>query len=184
MKLKNVTVFAALALSAAAALADPVLSFNFSDTADGSGAYSEQFHFTLAQGANFFGQVDASSSVAGNFTIGSLLLSNGSTEILFDASASGDDGFDRITDSSSSITVKGRTSYTYTRSYAWDSIFLGAGDWTVTVTGFDQDDKLGGALNLSLIDPPANVPEPQTLALSAVALAALGWAGRRRRSVR
>lgn len=183
MKLKkNLAVFAALALSAAAAAADPVLSFAFASPQDsiGTGSYSQKFTFSLTQGANFFGEVDAKSSVFGNITVGSVLLSNGTQQYLFQSSGNGT-LFDSITDSILPITKNGRTIGTdYVRSYGWDAVYLSAGDWTVTVTGTDIDSKNGGSFALSLVDPPANVPEPQTLALAAAALGALVFASRRR----
>ncbi len=176
MKLQHLVVSIGLALSGSLASAD-VAQFAFEGKPQ-TGAFSEVFHFTVVQGADFFGSLTTSSTVSGDLGITSLTISNGSTQYRYDTL---NDGFDfaSIAAGTTTTVVKGYPVTHFTNTYAWDSEFLSAGVWTLTVTGNNASDKSGATFNVSLIDPPAAVPEPASLALVGIALGGLAVARRR-----
>jgi len=179
MKLKTAIVTTALLLSASLAAADPVVQSFSNAWAPETGPFDLSFSFTVGQGADFDGSLVARSGGLGNIDLSSLLLTNGSTQYLYEPQ---NGSFASVVTGQAVVTtIKKHAITNYVDTYSFAPVFLAAGDWTATVVGSEGNSKLGGTLTLDLIDPPNDVPEPASLALAAVALGALGAARRRSR---
>ncbi len=177
MKLKTVLASLALCSSSALVAASPI---TFSTKLVEEGSFTQSYSFTLDTDQLLSGSLTTRSVVvAHDVTISSFVLSNGVLSYVFDSTA---DLTQLLLSSTSSgtETVKGTTRDIWTDSYSFDSVLLTAGDWTLTVYGSDTENKRMGSIAVAL--ETSTVPEPQTLALSLLALGAAGLASRRKAS--
>lgn len=179
MKLKTVLIPVTMLLASTLAAASPVASFDFDWTPKTTGDFSKSFSFTVDQAADFAGTLTVDVGAPNNISIYSLILSNGSgkkaTTYTFDFSSPSSEQI-------VPMVVNGVTINQYLYTYDFGPELLDADKWKLTFTGNEVNDKAGGSIAINLIDPPADVPEPASIALAAVALAALGVTSRRRSS--
>jgi hypothetical protein len=179
MKIKNVIASLLCALTGSLTLASPLVF----QKGGLEGPFSQQFSFTVDGEQQYVGSVNTKSRDQDNLLISSIELSNGSVSYVFD----GTDDLDRFASVQSSIAETGKDDkkiHWYLRSYELSPFTLAAGQWQLTVNGYDgTGDKSGNIFSVSL-DAANNVPEPQSLALMLAAGAALVVASRRRRAAR
>lgn len=176
--LKTALVSLALALTGTLAAAGPV---TFGAQNSDEGGFTGTFHFTLAGDQAFNGLIQTVSALKDDVTITSVVLSKGGTSYTFDSAA---DGTQLIWGGSSLSTyeIKGEEMEEWTSSYSLTPFLLSAGEWQLTINGFDADNKNVGSYSATL--EGSAVPEPQSLALALGALGAMAVAARRKRASR
>ncbi|MDN3922124.1 PEP-CTERM sorting domain-containing protein [Roseateles violae] len=174
MTLKKALVSLSLALTGSIVLASPVLY----EQGGLNGNFSKQYSFTVDSEREFNGVVNTRSKNFGEIEIYSVVLSQGSVEYRFDAA---DDAFKflSVTDTSENEIIKGSEVQWYRKSYELSPVKLSAGQWVMTVNGFDVDNKTNGFFSAALTDV-SSVPEPQTLALLGAAGLGMFWVSRRK----
>lgn len=173
MKLKAAFVSSALALAASLATAGPVVFDQKALTGNASTTYT----FEVATDSMFSGWLKATSNLAGNLAIESVLLSKDGVSYQFDGSHVDDDMFLSVVAGTGSTPGKKGPIPNYSLTYTLSPVLLTAGDWEMTVN-FGSYGKynsmVAGEGSLSA------VPEPQSLALVLASLGAMVWVGRRR----
>lgn len=180
MKLKPALVSLALALAGTVAQASPVIigqsTSNLGSAAASVTQFTNSYQLTVEQDTDYLFSVITQSKQKDDVVLYSVLLSNGTDSYLFDSSDDGTSFLSALWSTSTTTTANGKQVVYQNQTYELSKIFLTAGEWTLTVSGADTNNKAAGSY---LVTANA-VPEPASLALVLAGIAAAGAVGRRR----
>jgi PEP-CTERM motif len=180
MNFKSALVTLALAMAGAMAQASPVLIgesvSNLGNAAASVTRFTNVYEFVVEHDTDYLFNVITQSKQKNDVELYSVLLSNGSESYLFDSTDDDTSFLSALWSTSASTTGSGKTVTYQLQTYELSKIFLTAGDWTLTVSGADTNNKAAG----SYVVTANAVPEPASLALVLAGIAAAGLVGRRR----
>jgi PEP-CTERM motif len=179
MNLKSAFVSLVLAFAGAVAQASPVIigesASNLGNAAASVTNFTDVYQLTVAHDTDYLLNIITQSKQQNDVVLYSVLLSNGTDSYLFDATDDGTSFLSALWSTSTSTTASGKQVTYQNQTYELSKIFLTAGDWTLTVTGADTNNKAAGSY---LVTANA-VPEPASLALVLAGIAAAGLVARR-----
>lgn len=180
--MKNLLAFVTLSSAALIASAGPVLVSGSTQALPSS--FTANHSVSLVSGGVFNFSLRSASYGVDDLLLNSVRFSQGNQSVLFDA----------IADASQLLPMGLSTDLValdpddpdflvtrFTRDYSLSSMALGAGAWTVSIGGFDSDNKVLSEYRLSM--SASQVPEPAALALLLAALVPAVAISKKRRAV-